>query len=149
LSITQYLTPSPFPTGDIMAKTTTESAATTAPTEKLTQKEAVKRALAAGKNRPSDGVEFIKNTFGMELTKGGFSTLKTHLKKTNGTTGGSGKRRGRPAGSSSAAALALAVPNGKPHKASSNPADLARAVKHLVAEYGVEAVSDMTKVFAE
>lgn len=44
-------------------------------TKKMTQREAVKQALAAGKELPPDGVKFVKDTFNIQS----FSTLKQQI----------------------------------------------------------------------
>ncbi len=117
-----------------------------APAEKITQRVAVQRALAAGKDVPADGVSYVKEQFGMTLTNQGFSTLKSQINKAVGTSKSAGKR-GRPALSKAMPAAKAAVkPSANGH---GNPADLARAVKQLVSEYGVEAVKGMAEVFAE
>jgi hypothetical protein len=69
-----------------MAKKKDEAAAETsgAPAGKITQKEAVKQALAAGKDSPSDGVIYVKEQFGITLNNGAFSTLKTQLRRPPG-----------------------------------------------------------------
>ena len=108
--------------------------------EKITQKEAVKRAIAAGKDQPKEGVAFIKDTFGMELSPGAFSTLKTLLKSGAKV---SGKKRGRPA-STTPTARPTTIGNGK-----TNAAELARGVKALVAQHGADAVAEMARVFAD
>ena len=69
---------------------------------KITQREAVTQALAAGKELPPDGVKFIKDTFGMEMTNGNFSTLKSQIKKAAGESKPRGKP-GRPAGTTGSA----------------------------------------------
>jgi hypothetical protein len=98
--------------------------------EKITQKEAVKRALAAGKDSPSDGVAFVKEQFGITLNNGGFSTLKTQLKKASGATPAKrGRKPGRPAASSNGTAKTGGI-------SSSGKA-------------GAEAVRDMASVFEE
>jgi hypothetical protein len=135
-----------------MAKQKTESAAPvteTPKTEKITQSEAVMRAVAAGKDQPSDGVQYVKDHFNLEMTNQTFSTVKSKLNKAAGTT----SKRGRPAGpakaSQPASATAPAHMNGKPTTAKTgNPAELASAVKQLVAQYGVENVKAMADVFA-
>ncbi len=140
--------PAPAAAAAAAANPTTTAAPTA---EKLTQKEAVQRAIAAGKDQPSDGISYIKDKFRMELTKQAFSTLKTHLKKAGETPA----KRGRPSGSvkaptpssKPASATTAAHANGKPHKAG-DPAELALAVKHLIAQYGVESVKSMADVFA-
>ena len=107
---------------------------------KITQKEAVKQAIAAGKDSPPDGVAFVKEQFGITLNNGAFSTLKSQLKNASGATP---SRRGRKPGRV-ASKPAGHVGNGK-----ATPADLARAVKGLIATYGAVAVSDMVAVFTD
>ncbi|QEL14813.1 hypothetical protein [Limnoglobus roseus] len=51
------------------------------PVEKITQREAVEKAIAAGKGSPVDGVAYVKEQFGITLGNAAFSTLKSQLKK--------------------------------------------------------------------
>lgn len=112
--------------------------------EKLTQRQAVEKALAAGKDTPTLGVPYIKEQFGITLNNGAFSTIKSQLKKASGAApSGRGRKPGRPA-SANGGSGGFIVGNGK-----ANPADLARAVKLLVSQYGAEAVKSMAEVFAE
>ena len=107
--------------------------------EKLTQKQAVQRALDAGKDSPAEGVAYVKENFGIALSNQAFSTLKSQLKRASGQ-GGSGRRgRGASGGRPTSGAA-----NGR-----ANPADLARTLKQLMATYGAPAVSDMLAVLAE
>jgi hypothetical protein len=117
----------------------TETAPNTTP-EKITQRQAVERALAAGKDLPSEGVSFVKDTFGMTLSNQAFSTLKSQIK--------SGARKPARTQSKSVASPAVATPstNGK-HRG--DAVELARAVKQLVQQHGAEAVAEMAKVFAD
>jgi hypothetical protein len=128
-----------------MAKTKTAEADPAAPVKKTTQREAVTQALAAGKESPPDGVKFVKDTFGMEMTNGNFSTLKSQIKKAAGTTTPA-RKPGRPAASANGSAKAGGISSGGK---TANAAELARSVKALVTQYGAEAVTDMTKVFAD
>jgi hypothetical protein len=113
--------------------------------EKITQKEAVKRAIAAGKDSPGDGVAYVKDQFGITLNNGAFSTIKSQLKKASGATT-RGRKPGRPAASANGVARTGGMTSsGK----TPNPADLARGVKLLVSQYGAEAVKSMAEVFAE
>ena len=121
-----------------MAKKAADEASGTA--EKITQKEAVRRAIEAKKDQPKEGVAWIKETFSMDLSPGAFSTLKTLLKSANKP---SGKKRGRPA-RTIPTARPTTIGNGK-----ANPVDLARGVKALVDQFGADAVRDMTGVFAD
>lgn len=109
------------------------------PAEKVTQREAVARALAAGKDSPSAGVAYVKEQFDIVLNNGAFSTIKSQLKKAAG--GGPAPRGRKPGRPVSGGGI---VDNGK-----TNPADLARAVKGLIAAYGAQAVKDMAEVLAE
>jgi hypothetical protein len=119
-----------------------QSESTTASIERITQKEAVKRAIAAGKASPTEGVVYIKATFGMDLNTGAFSTLKTLLKK----TGAPAKRGRRPGAKAAATPSGSFAGNGRK---TGNAVDLARSVKVLVEQHGAEAVADMAKVFAD
>lgn len=124
-----------------MAKKTEEPEVAEATPAKVTQKEAVKQAIAAGKDQPKAGIEFIKTTFGMELASGSFSTLKSLLKSEGGT-----KEKKKPDGPAGVATPKVhPVGNGK----AANAADLARGVKALVALHGADAVAEMAKVFAD
>ena len=114
-----------------MAKKKDSEAAAEAGGGKLTQREAVRRALAAGKDSPAEGVVFLKEEFGITLNNQAFSTLKSQLKKAEGGTAGRG-RRGAAHGRTD------------PHAV-----ELARAVKLLVTRYGAQAVADMATIFAE
>src|SRR5688572_15567038 len=119
-----------------MAKKKDEAAAETsgAPAGKITQKEAVKQALAAGKDSPSDGVIYVKEQFGITLNNGAFSTLKTQLKKAAG--GKTGAKRGRPKGGVNPVGISHPVKsssNGVPNVATS-----IEALKVLCDQLGVD-----------
>lgn len=114
-----------------------------APAGKMTQREAVEKALAAGNDLPAEGVPYVLKEFGITLSNQAFSTIKS---KINTTGGAKAKKRGRPAGSANGAAPRPAVT--KP-AAASNPAELARAVKALVQQHGPEAIKQMVDVFAD
>jgi hypothetical protein len=114
---------------------------TTVPTEQITQREAVKRALAAGNVKPADGVAYVLANFKMQLTNQSFSTLKSQLKKAAGTS--------EPSDLSHPSANGSAPSSGGTSVKAVNPAELARGVKQLVAAFGAEAVKQMVDVFAE
>lgn len=105
-------------------------------TEKVTQRVAVQRALEAGKDQPTAGVAFVKETFGMTLSNQAFSTLKSQIK--------SGGRK--PSKPQLKPAVATPSANGKHH---GDPVELARAVKLLVQKHGADAVTEMAKLFAD
>jgi hypothetical protein len=120
-----------------------QKAAGEAPTEKITQKEAVRRALAAGKDSPSEGVVYVREQFGIALKDNqAFSTLKSQINKAAGATG-TGKR-GRPPAPATVPAAARST-NAK----AASSAELARAVKGLIATYGAGEVAAMVTVLSE
>lgn len=106
---------------------------------KITQKEAVKQALAAGKDSPPDGVAYVKEHFDITLNNGAFSTIKSQLKKASGTTVSAGKR-GRPTAKTPSAAAPSA--NGVP-----NMALQIEAIKTLCSTLGVDQVKDIAELF--
>jgi hypothetical protein len=116
---------------------TTDSKPEATPVKKITQREAVQRALAAGKDQPSEGVVFVKESFGIELNKQAFSTLKSQLKSAAGKPS---EPRQEPA--------VPAAPNSN-GKRPSDAVELARAVKLLVQQHGAEAMAEMAGVFAD
>jgi hypothetical protein len=120
----------------------------TAPAEKVTQRVAVERALAAGKDSPADGVAFVKEHFDITLNNGSFSTIKSQLKKAGGTVKSAGKR-GRPAGSTNSTVAPKPVGSFPAAGKVTNAAELAQAVKELVATHGAETVKAMADVFAK
>ena len=99
---------------------------------KVTQKEAVKQAIAAGKDTPAEGVVYVKDQFGMELSNQAFSILKSQLKsKSSAGTA----RRGRPP-----ASAAHSPANG-------SMASSIAAIKKLVDQLGVDDVKAIAEVF--
>lgn len=122
-----------------MAKSKTEPEAA-APT--ISKSDAIRAAVKAGKNSPSEGVAWIKETYGLDVTTGTFSTTKTQDKKKAGEStavktlnaSGAVKTAGNVTG------------NGK---ASGDAVHLAQSVKSLVDQYGAEAVKGMASVFGK
>lgn len=48
--------------------------------EKMTKAEAVRQAIAAGADKPTEGVKFIKEKFGLTVTPAAFSANKSQSK---------------------------------------------------------------------
>lgn len=122
-----------------------------APAEKMTQREAVEKALNAGKESPAEGVPYVLKEFDITLSNQAFSTIKSKIKNGGSTVKPAGKR-GRPAGSSNAAAngTAASKPASSPATASAgSPAELAQAVKALVKQHGAVAIKQMVDVFVD
>jgi hypothetical protein len=101
----------------------------------MTKMDAVRAALEQGVEKPTEGVAFIKDKFGLEISAQMFSAYKSHVRKKPGRRG----RRGRRA--------ATAAPGRQANNGS--PIELARAVKQLVERFGADSVVQMAGVFAE
>jgi hypothetical protein len=99
----------------------------------VTKTAAIKAALAAGKESPGDGVAFVKERFGIEISPTHFSATKSQLNK---KAGGVPRKRGR------AATWPAAAPAAQAH-AKNGEADLIsamEAIKPLVASMGADKV---------
>jgi hypothetical protein len=107
----------------------------------ISKTEAVRRALAAGKESPDEGLAFIMEQFGIEMAKPHFSAVKSQQRKKQGE-GGSGVRGRagrRPRGSSGRSVEGYLAP---PPEAAGD-GDVLRALeamKPLVASLGAERV---------
>lgn len=104
----------------------------------MTKADAVRAALAEGLDTPEEGTAYIKEKFGLDVTKPQFSTYKSIGKKK--AKGGAGKtRQAAPARSQ-----ALAVPA----RATNGDVSLAvEAIKTLVDQLGVDQVQRIAEVF--
>ena len=100
--------------------------------------DAVKEAISAGMLKPLDGVNFVKEKFGIDITPQAFSTTKSQIKAKEGS-GKQGKATKAPKAT---------TPTGHDSMGGS-PAELARSVKTLVEKFGAGAVQDMAGVFGE
>jgi hypothetical protein len=103
--------------------------------EKMTKADAVRAAIKAGHDMPQAASEYIKTSYGLEVTPQQFSTYKSLENK----RGGKKARK--------AQATASPVPKATQTVHASNPADLARGVKSLVETFGADAVKGMVGVF--
>jgi len=126
------------------AAETTAETAPASPAEKMTQREAVEKALAAGMDTPAEGVPYVKGQFGIVLDNQAFSSIKSKIKSGSGAAA---KQPGRPDASANGAVAHK--PAAKTPPAVTNPAELARAVKELVTAHGAETIKDMVDVFAK
>ncbi len=95
----------------------------------LTKTEAVRQAIAAGKDKPTEGCQWIREKFYLVVAPNLFSTLKAQIQK--------GEKQKAAKEAPKAAAT------------NTDGVDLARKVKALVAEYGAEQVTQMAAVFGE
>lgn len=101
---------------------------------KITKSEAVRRAIAAGAEQPAEGVPYIRDNFGLEITPTHFSAVKTAEKKK-----GAIKIRRRP-GRRTAAVEGYLAPPPKPVGDESELIAAMEAMKPLVASLGAEKV---------
>src|SRR5699024_10805558 len=129
-------------------------------TDKMTKADAVRAAVKEGVTDNSEIVSFAKAKFGLDVTTDQVSTYKSLDKKRAEKAGAAAegdapaekRGPGRPPGPK-AAATGIGTSNQTKTNGSTagngSPAELALAVKQLIATYGVESVTAMTKVFAE
>jgi hypothetical protein len=129
-----------------MAKKKDAEGAETAapPAEKITQRVAVERALAAGKADPTEGVAYVKEQFDITLNNGGFSTIKSQIKKAAGESKPRAKP-GRPKGGINPVGISHPVKasnNGVPNVATS-----IESLKVLCDQLGVDQVVAIAHLF--
>ena len=106
--------------------------------KKITKTEAVRRAIAAGVSKPTEGVDFIRREFGLDLKPQHFSTYKTQIQKQQGK-----KPRHKAKAKGTAPVTAS-----RTSEATSNPLEAARQVKDLVDHLGPETVRGLVDLFA-
>jgi hypothetical protein len=104
---------------------------------KMTKSDAVRAALAQGVDKPEEGVAFIRDRFGLEVTNAQFSTYKS-LARAKGKVGRKGARKGHGVG---ATPKHHTVGNGLVE------VDDLEAVKGLVAKIGADQVKRIAGLF--
>ena len=126
-----------------MARGRPKSNGTAGGTDKpLTKREAVRRTLVAlgGNPGPSEIQKHLKDHFGLEMNTNMISSYKSQL---TGGTGRRKKKRGRPAGTTSAAAATAEKP------APSHAGEVAwkdiRAVKDIAGRIGVKGLRELVE----
>ena len=133
-------------------KADTDAATTTQDAPKLTRLEAVRRAVADGADKPSEGVLYVRDKFGFEMTNQQFSSNK-NLLKGRSDSNGNGKAHtngkvGRPKAAVEVAPAPREVLNATTQGVGNpGPVHLARMVKELVGQYGAEPVREMVGLF--
>jgi hypothetical protein len=120
-----------------------ETEAARDPTLTISKAEAVRQALAAGMDSPTDGTGFLKSTYGIEMTSQMWSSYKAQQKARDAKQADKPKaKRGRPR----VAQLDQIVKTIQPAVGKSVIADLA-AVKALVERLGIDEVIGIAKLF--
>lgn len=100
---------------------------------KITKSEAVRRALADGVGQPGDGVAYIRDNFGLEISPTHFSAVKsTEGKK------GEAAPKGKPGRKPKAAVDGYLAPPQPMPSGNSELLDAMEAMKPLVASLGKE-----------
>jgi hypothetical protein len=110
--------------------------ATDAPASKM---EAVRRTLAAGIEHPAEGVQYIRDHFNMEVSKGMYSAYKAQIRAK------AERKSVRPRGWHKAQPVELAPNRG--HFNGDDALDAARQVKDLVARFGSDTVRGLVDLF--
>lgn len=106
--------------------------------------QAVREAIAAGHDKPQDGVAWVKAQYDLDITPAFFSTIKTASKK------GSTHVVRKPATMRPLAARPVVTHSRVGVIAGKDQSiDLAREVKRLISTYGSVAVSEMVSLFTE
>jgi hypothetical protein len=109
--------------------------------EALSKTEAVRRAIAEGWNKPSEGAMFVKTMFGIELSPNHFSNIKSTLRAAPAPALPTpGKKRGRPPGRKPMLAATVVELREEP---ASGTIDLEaiQSVKELVGKLGAETLT--------
>jgi hypothetical protein len=109
--------------------------------EAISKAEAVRRALAAGKDSPSDGVPYIKQEFGIDIAPTTFSATKSQLKNRKGA----GTPKGKPGRKPRTLVEDYVAPPSNPPVPGAQPDLLAalKAIKPLVAQMGADKVHEI------
>lgn len=101
--------------------------------DSVSKTEAVRKAIADGWAKPTEGVMYVKTMFGIDLSPNHFSNIKSSL----GGAPKKGKRRGRPPGSKNQAKAEPAPVVAAPAPASDRiDIEAIQTVKDLIARVG-------------
>lgn len=124
-------------------KETAEAEPTEAPAEKpMTQRVAVEKALAAGKELPVEGVPYVLKEFGITLSNQAFSTIKSKI-----TT--AGKKTKPKADKAAPVAVPAAARSTAPAKDAAGVSGQVEAIKHLCDQLGADEVISIAKLFVK
>jgi hypothetical protein len=107
----------------------------------ISKAEAAMAAIAEGVESPTEAAEFIKKTFGIELSPQHFSSIKFQIKKRGGQLP-NGKRGRRPMATPSVEGY-LAPPPKPAAPGGGDLLDSLEALKPLIAEFGADRVKRM------
>jgi hypothetical protein len=106
--------------------------------EPMKKTDAVRQALAAGVDNPTEAVAHIKKEFGIDITTQQFSTYKSNL-KAKGASSRAGRRTGKRSGTE--------IGNGRTTRGGIDVVDAATAVKELCGQIGADKVKRLAGLF--
>lgn len=107
---------------------------------------AAREAIAQGIESPDDAVAFIKQRFGIEMSKPHFSAVKSQLKKRE--AGGGAAPKGRPGRKPKAAVEGYLAPPKVVPTGEGDLLEALEAMKPLVASLGAEKVKRIVDLLA-
>lgn len=107
---------------------------------------AAREAIAQGIDSPDDAVAFIKQRFGIEMSKPHFSAVKSQLKKRE--AGGEAAPKGRPGRKPKAAIEGYLAPPKVVPTGEGDLLEALEAMKPLVASLGAEKVKRIVDLLA-
>jgi hypothetical protein len=113
----------------------------------ITKTEAVRQAVAEGKEMPEEGIAWVKQHYGFDMTRQQFSVTKSNLKKTGGSSIAKkpAPAEAPPKASQSAIMRPLRggtiIDNGM-------VAEQVAAIKHAVENLGADQVKKLVDLFA-
>ena len=126
------------------------------PAKPVTKSQAMDAAMAAGADMPAEGVAYVKEHFGLEVSNKQFSTHKSMVKQMAAIDARPKSAKPLPVPKTAVAkatpvpaAVEPATPPPAPVRPAASAADLARQIKSLVADHGAGAVGEMLDVFRE
>lgn len=112
----------------------------------ISKVEAVRRALAAGKQSPEEGVSYIEEKFGIGMDRQHFSSVKSQLKKKEGSgEAPEGRLDRKPREAAAPMESRAAAPQTAP--VAGDMVDDLAAVKHLVQKLGADQVRKIVGLF--
>lgn len=123
------------------------------PDGEISNVEAVRQAIAAGVEKPADGVLWIKTRYGIEMNAQAFSTNKSNILKKQEETSATTRvtktvTATPPTKTIQAPAMRAATANGVTNGTSAAfDLELARQIKQLVAAHGAEKVKGLVDLF--
>jgi hypothetical protein len=122
-----------------MAKKAAEQEAAAPSTPSVSKAEGVRSALATGIESPSDIVDFLKNQYGIDMTKQMVSSYKSQQKARDSKTEAPAPK-GKPGRKPKAASGDVLLPTKPPSRSDTVLLETLEALKPLIATHGAERV---------